>query len=231
MKKLIIIAAVLLVVSCKRTKVEPSHIINDAGTTSSVSADGASQLEIKVKLGDENGLPINLSSEKRTVTFKTTSGSFNNNSQEIKIIADSDGNAICFLKGDRVGEATVTAEAVGVSISKKITFTFAYPKSMLVILPQATMPHALNTVLHVKTKMLRDTGNPTNGLQVKFYAVDNLGNSKGTFLNYKLSDDNDTARAEFHLLDSTFNGILYIKGSYHKPDNDSIYGTNQIFVK
>lgn len=231
MKKIIAAASLCLVFSCKQASIQPENIIELKTGEKSVAADGASLAEYKVKIGGNDTLPLSLSAEKRTVTFHLSLGMFDNGSQEIKVVADSRGFASCFVKSDTPGKAILSAEAVNIKATTTVNFTIAYPNSLLLTASQATMAHALNSTMNIKAKLLRDTGNPTNGLPVIFEATDNAGVSKGSFFNQKNSDGSDTARAEFHLLDSNYRGILYLHCKYIKASNDTIKGLNLIFVK
>lgn len=223
MKYKIIIPVVVafMVYSCRKTQVNNENAITVTLQSDTLIADGVSKVKIDLVLNeaieDRSGITINVSTSLGTLSASS-------------VTTDATGHAFLYLSSDVTGTATITSSINTAIVTNELICSSALPESISVLLPDAVMNHNLNTTLEVDGLLLRTTGTPSPGLFIDFNAVDSGGTSKGIFLNHQLSGADDKAHATFHLQDSSYRGLLFIKAVY-MGTTDTIYGQNQILVQ
>jgi hypothetical protein len=163
-----------------------SGISFDDSNPATLAADNVSLLKITAQINPNNDV------EKRTVVFTTDLGTFSNNAQSANVIADANGKAVTFLKGNAVGTATIKIANQGYSANKAITFTVANPDNIFktstiidnvaadgvsTILIAASINKNFGT--SQKINFSTDVGSFSNGLKTMDIIADQDGNVNG----------------------------------------------------
>jgi hypothetical protein len=167
----------------------PSSVIRLTVSSSQVEADAVSSVQLRAE--------VNPALTNRMVTFRTTSGSFEQGaSPPVRELANrptgADGVAIAQLYASgEVGTAVVTASAGGFSDSQTVTFTPAAPDFITLRATPLTVSRALETNSTTLTATLsRSVGTMTPNARVEFSAVnDESGTSFGRFEEVTRSTD------------------------------------------
>jgi hypothetical protein len=172
-------------------------VLNLTTSSSQVDADGASSVTLRA---DANPA---ISPGNRSVTFKTTIGSFERDKTpevtQVTVNTASDGVAIAQLYAARTaGTALVTATSGGFSASQTITFAIAAPDFVSLGATPLSGRALETTVIDLVATLSRAIGKVTPNTRVDFtVANDASGNSFGRFQNIGRSKEDETVAAEF----------------------------------
>jgi hypothetical protein len=155
-----------------------------------------------------------LNTANRNVTFNTNLGVFGGSGTSYSTAFGDSGNAICYLKSNTIGIATITAN-IGSNLlinSTTISFTTAYPDSVYLALSSPTMKANSSSTETITASLLRTKGAPTNNIFVAFSAINNIGKGIGTFYNIQPNNITSSPSAMFSLqADSTYTGYIKFK--------------------
>jgi len=173
--------------------VEPdgSSILRFVRAPATAPADGATATRFAVEVSES------LPGDQRTVTFKTTAGSFTSVGQTAMTtaIAGVDRIASVLLYSAKAeGLALVTADVGNFHAETPLRFERARAQTILVEVEKFTLPK--NSHMKVTARLLRDVGVPTAGTIVTFKAFDVDNKSFGVFKNVQRSQDDGSATAE-----------------------------------
>lgn len=210
-------------------------------TSTSVLANGADVVEVKAFLSQK------ADDKRSTIVFKTTSGTFvggmgDSVSVQAKDTTDANGKsnkvAVAKLKsGLNIGRAIVTARVGSVIANgeKKIDFIKAFPTQVTVDKDTFAVKAFFAGEATVNAKISRETGSPSIGNVVDFYARDMKGTEiKSIYFRAidKTSDSNGIASVVIGARDDTYLGDFKIYVSAKRSDNpnDSTYGETIITV-
>jgi hypothetical protein len=172
-------------------------------SSNQIEADGVSSVFLQAEL--------NPAGASRTVSFKTTDGSFAREGatpkrEEPNVTAGADGIArVQLFAPVTPGSALVTATTIGAngaagfSATQTITFSPAVPDFMSVSADPLAVSRAVETnKITVTAKLSRPIGKVSTNTLVDFSIVnDASGQPFGRFQNITRSDDSETATAEF----------------------------------
>lgn len=173
--------------------VDSAGLIRLVISSRTLQADGQSTIELRAETNPAMGA--------RTVSFKTTNGSFAGDGvdRDEDVAPDSAGTARVLLYASReVGTALVTVSAEGFSVSDTINFTRALPDAITVrAQPLAIMANDQDST-RVTAKLSRAPGKVSSGTRVEFSIVSDVtGVTFGRFQGVTRSDDAEEASADF----------------------------------
>lgn len=143
---------------------------------------------------------------------------------------NASGQGYIYLKSSQTGTAniTVTMKSVNYYIDSK--FITAYPSSLNINIP-ASMQNKLSTKLSMSIILHRSFGKVSTNLPVVIVAKDALGNSKGIFNNFTLSDANQSVSGEYWLQDTVYTGYINFTAAVLKGPLDTVAkGTNKVLI-
>jgi hypothetical protein len=235
-KNVIIASMLWLCTACFNPKnYEPrgvDQVINiTAYTTSAVKADGVATGKIEATISN------NASLDRRTVVFKTSSGTFvNGQGDSISVVANEDFVARADLTSLSASESLVTAKISGYTTPEvKISFIKAFPDKITISVDSFSVNADYKGETLVSAQLSTDDGGkPSKAHQVVFSArteTDNL--TIGTFLNDKTTQTTDIsgiAKIRFSPGNTTYRGFVILKAAT-KTENDSAFSQTKIYVK
>jgi hypothetical protein len=173
--------------------VDASGLIRLVLSSRTLEADGRSTIELRAETNPAMGA--------RSVTFKTTSGSFSAGSidQDEEVPPDSSGVARVLLYAPReVGTALVTISAEQFSASDTVTFTRALPDAITLSAQPLVIAANDSESTRVTAKLSRSPGRVTEGTRVEFSIVSDVtGTSFGRFQGVTRSNEGEEATADF----------------------------------
>ena len=171
-------------------------------SSNQIEADGVSSAFLQAELNPAGG--------SRSVSFKTTDGSFAREGatpkrEEPNVTAGADGIArVQLFAPVTPGSALVTATTIGAngapgfSATQTITFSAAMPDFMSLSATPLSVRALETTKITLTAKLSRPIGKVSTNTLVDFTIVnDASGASFGRFQNITRSDDSETATAEF----------------------------------
>lgn len=201
---------------------DSSTILKVSSSTDSLIADDYSTcliiIELDSRLSDRSG---------KQVSFTTNLGSFPYGAD---VYTDADGKAAVYFKSDKQGVATIQAKLGEFVNSKNVVLTEAWPDRLLISSDSTTMHNVLNNSITMKANAVRTFGSPTAGLAITWRAFDSTGVTKGTFVNATYTNDDNEATAEFHMLDTTYTGMLFYIGTAITGSSTIVSDTNRVFI-
>jgi hypothetical protein len=180
--------------------VDASKLVWLIGNDTSVIADGKNVAIIKAQLS------TTAVAGKRTIVFKTDFGKFSgSNSDTLAVVTEPPSfAAYANLVSSSAGKATVTASAQGVTAEQKrmITFTKAYPDTIIVAVPTFSVQLGFDTSVVITASLMRANGGvPSTGHPVTFTVIDP---STGASVGYFLNGQNSSATDQFGRVSVTF---------------------------
>ena len=167
------------------------------------------------------------------IVFKADKGVFSNNSSTYSVNVSSNDTTRAFIKYNRPDVVRVTATIFN-KYSKEIYVNFltSFPSQILISPDSSSLQSSFTSKCLIKTKLLRQVGNVSEGLTVNYYdSIANLsGGSIGTFINNTFSDSQGQTTVEYHLQDTSYHGFVFIK-SYIDTDAGRVRGLNKIYIR
>jgi hypothetical protein len=156
-------------------------------------ADGASTALVSVRI------PPGADAENRAVTFGTTRGYFGSGTDRQAVVtAGPDDRANVHLRSEaRIGVATVSAEYLGARVEDEIEFVPALPESGKMEIDRFSVGASWTDEVGLMVALLRSSGTPTPGTEVRVAATDSLGTGVGRFRALTPSDDDGHITARF----------------------------------
>jgi hypothetical protein len=175
----------------------PDSIIKLSVSAGQIEADGVSSVLVRAD--------ANPAGASRTVSFKTTLGSFVRDAaaavlEQSNVATGADGVAHAQLFAPiTAGTALITVTAGGFSASQTVSFVPALPDFIALSATPLEISRALETnTIDVQAKLSRAIGTVTKNTRIDFSAAnDATGEVFGRFQDVQRSDDNETASAEF----------------------------------
>lgn len=181
-KTIYTIALVSLLLSCyKEEPVSKESIIIGFTVPESVPADGKSTAAIEIKI------PSKSAADRRTVTFKTTRGIFeqiDKNETTVKAEFNDAGELVAktsLRSTVSVEDALVTASIGGITDSKMIRFAAAAPDDILLHTDKQAIYPGYESEATISIILIRNTGKVSEKTPVTFTVVD----EKGTLLSHE----------------------------------------------
>ena len=213
----------------------PETFIDVEFFSDSVEADGESSTIVLVKL------PANTKSKYDTVRLTVSNGKFPNGNSTITLKAFNISNDNLDLKevntklisSQKPGLSVITTQVANYQLIDTIHFIKAFPKYIQTILPSLTIGYGYNTI-PVVTKLIRETGFPSENTLITIVAVDSIGNEIGLFLNKtERADLMGTITNNYSLgIDSSCNckQIFFITSTEIRPTKFKV-DTTSIIIK
>lgn len=165
--------------------------------------------------------------------FKADKGVFSNNSSTYSVNVSSNDTTRAFIKYNKPGVVRVTATVFN-KYSKEVYVNYltSFPSQMLVNPDSISLQSSFTSKCLIKTKLLRQVGNVSEGLTVNYYdsTATLSGGSIGTFINNTYSDLQGQATVEYWLQDTSYHGFVFIK-SYIDTDAGRVRGLNKIYLR
>jgi hypothetical protein len=206
------------------TSIAPSDLIRAAVSSSSAPADGATVLQVYADVAP--GLPAN----QRTVTFTTSFGTFVATSgATATAVADGSNRATVDLRAPTsLGDARITATVGNAVAQTGVSFTRAYPNSILVNLDKLSVTASLSDSTNITTTLLRNVGTVTPNTVVTYSAVDATtgGPLSLIFRNVTPSNTSGQSTATMSPGNTTFRGTATIRAR----TDDGTVGTANIEI-
>ena len=168
----------------------------------------------------------------KEIVFISTAGKFSNNSDTFQTLISSDGTAKAYLKDNKNETAIVSATIAGVFTNElQVNFTPAYPGQILINPTVGTLRPLLTSNTIINAALTRNNGSVSAGIAVSFYDSTSTGIHPGAFLNTTFSDQNGMATTQYTIVDTTYTGIVYIKGYVDTGGGSRVYGVNTIIIQ
>jgi hypothetical protein len=175
----------------------PDSIIKLSVSAGQIEADGVSSVLVRAD--------ANPAGAARTVSFKTTLGSFVRDAaaavlEQSNVATGADGVALAQLFAPiTAGTALITVTAGGFSASQTVSFVPALPDFIALSATPLEISRALETnTIDVQARLSRAIGTVTKNTRIDFSAVnDATGEAFGRFQDVQRSNDDETASAEF----------------------------------
>ncbi|MEL1246320.1 hypothetical protein AAEO56_18755 [Flavobacterium sp. DGU11] len=151
------------------------------------------------------------------VIFTAENGLFANGAATYTVTAVSGQAVKAYLKYDRAGQVRVTAAAFGKTKEVFLNFVPAWPDALMLSPDTGSLASEYTSNSLITTRLLKNTGVPTQGLLISYRDSIAGGGSVGTFLNNTQSDANGNATVRYWVQDTTHHGFVYIKGEISTP--------------
>ena len=200
----------------------------------SIPADGASFTTLTVMQ------PLNLLSDYNSITFTTTSGTFDNGT---KTISKSSGTVLINGSYQKMAQVRLTSsknvETANVEVAIKgttkniaINFTRAYPENIKISIAAPYIASGIDGSQQITINLLRSKGTPSVGTVASLSVMDTNRVSLGTFINYNnLSDASGTIVNKFTLGTDTYKGTLKILAQTADSTGQTLRDSVNIIVK
>jgi hypothetical protein len=203
----------------------------------SMLADGRSIANILVHL------PVETDSDKRTITFETTLGTFpEGTDRSITVRVDSIDTAdrskrvvkFRLRSGQNTGKARITTKYFGIAQTPVfVDFTTAYPTAGAIEADRFSIQNTYSSEATLTASLGRiEGGKPSIGRPVRFEVVDQANRPRALFRAANLSTNADgKASVIIAINDTTFTGTLTIRAKFATNEsNDSLTVTNTLLV-
>jgi hypothetical protein len=186
---------------------DPAQSLTLTVSRASAPADGQTLSRLTAKV------PLHVPTPVRTVTFKTTVGTFQNGQTTDTVVADSAGEARVDLKSIEIGLSIVTASIPGASAESSVNFGPAYPTQIILTAERPTIHSQSPDSVEVRASLLRASGKVSATIFPQFTAVTASGTPIGTFTDLRLTtvDGIVTGTAKFNVGGSTYQGLVTLK--------------------
>lgn len=172
----------------------PADLLSFTVSADSLQADSASTLVVRATVrGGTARTP-------RSVTFQTTSGTFDGDQtpESVTVSVDSAGTATALLRAPiRTGDALVRALAGNALLERTVRFVRAWPESIVLNADSFRVGGSSGKTLVIRATLRRSVGKVTPGATVMFTAVDSAGTAIGWFAGETVSDTSGVAQATF----------------------------------
>jgi hypothetical protein len=206
----------------------PDSLIRLSTSASQIEADGVSSIVVRAE--------VNPSISPRTVSFKTTDGSFVRDASPAEMSQDNvatgaDGVAQVQLFAPKTaGTALVSATAGGFSASQTVSFVPALPDFISLSANPLTVSIANGPdAIEVVAKLSRSKGTVSKNVRIEFIATnDATGDPIGRFEQVTRSDDAETAKAQFVPGTSAATGLATITARV--ADNNNVLARIKVNV-
>lgn len=184
-----------------------------------IPADGFSKITLRAVI------PQNTDSDKRTVTFATTSGKFVGGSNTHSVLADSKGSALVMLQSTQfIDTAIVTVNIANFKREEQIVFTQALPSSIRLDANTFELKASLSISTTITAILERLIGVPTIGTEVQFTTKPD---TVGLFRKDTLSNKDGIASVIFSAGNTNFRGLLTIQA---RVNGTPVTGETQINI-
>ena len=165
-KVILVIVLLIYISSCKdayQYNVNVSNVIKLMKSTDSIPANGISIITLRAIITDSADIG------KKSITFTTTQGTFNNGSTTITVLSDTSGVANTYLKSSNfIGKVSLTAQVSNYLINDSVYFTsITNVDSAIILNTSASNTPADGQSIITLTAKISDTA-AANGRSVTF---------------------------------------------------------------
>lgn len=191
----------------------------------SIAADSYSYAEL-VAVTRKADIP----SGSRQLTFTSDKGTFSNGSPNYVVQAAANDTTRALLKHNRAEVVRVNVTIDNYSREQYIHFVTSWPRQMFIEPGTNVLGPLFTSKAIIKALLIRMPGSVSPGLTVKFY--DSTTNNKhiGAFFNTSVTNDQGECSTEYWLQDTSYTGLVYIKGEI-QTDTGKVIGINRIVIQ
>jgi len=163
-----------------------------------------------------------------TVTFSIApNGLFSNDSTQITLPIDINGQAEAYAVSRILGTMTVTASVAGsAEVQKPVTFTFAWPTQMLITIDSTFLTPILGNWTEVTATLLRNQGSVSPGVFINF----SDSTTADSLIGSAVADSSGIASIRYYIPDTGYHGAVFINGVVMTPIGP-VEGTGRVQVK
>lgn len=214
--------------SCEEEQILPSDIIKfEIPQEESIPADNFTSLMITAVIPKEADI------NNRSIKFKTDNGYFSNDTNEITIEADPNGNAATFIRSNKSGRATITASISSYKANKIVNFQPIDLSKMIRFENFDITPLAADALTDRLLKVIVDNKIPADKRKVTFTTdigtftnqtatIDILANQDGIAQTFIKSDI--VGKAKIKAIFNSFETENYLQLIAPTPDNIVLFG-------
>jgi hypothetical protein len=183
------------------TAPDANNIFTFGVISDNIPADGVSLITLPVMVN--TNIPV----ANRSVTFTTDLGTFTTGTAAIP--ADPAGNVTAYLKSSVAGPAHIAATCNSITRYITVNFVPAIP-DFLLLSANSTLTHGSANNMTIAIAARRNTGTPTPAFAFVYNAVDEDGNTIGSFTNGTLSNQTGDATVVYSAGNTTYQGNITI---------------------